>query len=856
MEKYVCIHGHFYQPPRENPWLEAIELQDSAYPYHDWNQRITAECYAPNGASRILDTGNRIRQIVNNYSRISFNCGPTLLAWMEQDCPDVYRAILAADEESQRRYSGHGSAMAQAYNHMILPLANVRDKRTQVRWGIHDFEKRFRRKPEGLWLPETAVDIETLDILAEMGTRFTVLSPYQASRVRPLGGHAWKDVGGGLIDPSMAYRIRLPSLRSMTLFFYDGPISKAVAFEDLLARGENLAQRLCEAFSDSRTWPQLVHIATDGETYGHHRSHGDMALAYALHHIETNNLARLTNYGEFLERHPPTQEVQIIENSSWSCVHGVERWRENCGCNSGGHSGWNQEWRAPLRNALDWVRDKLAVRFEEEGCVLLRDPWKARDAYIEVILDRLPDNVDRFLETHANRELKPAERIRALQLLELQRHAMLMYTSCGWFFDELSGIETVQVIQYAGRALQLGQELFGDGLEEGFLNLLERAKSNLPENRDGRLIFDKFVKPAMVNLEKVGAHYAISSLFEDYPAQSRIYSYEVEREDFQRAQEGKAHLALGRAKITSRITGESSTLSFGVLHLGDQNVSGGVREYRGTEAYGELVTEVQEIFHRGEITELVRAVDRNFGSGIYSLRLLFRDEQRRIMGLILDQALDHAAALYRDFYSQYATLARFVTELGIPLPARFQMAVDFTVHEDLREALSTDEPELRKVQALLEEAGRTGIVLDKVTLEFTFRRTVERAAGGFQADPGDLRLLERFDKAVSLCPHLPFDVNLWGAQNAYYAVRESRIDEYRTRASPTYGDTQGWLRTIQADLRTARNAYDAAREIRIEEYRAKASHGDAGALHWLYTMDSLGSKLGFYIEPSVQEAAK
>ena len=807
MERYICIHGHFYQPPRENPWLEAIELQDSAYPYHDWNQRITAECYAPNGASRILNGDSRIREIVNNYSKISFNFGPTLLAWLEQECAEVYRTVLEADEESRRRFSGHGSAMAQAYNHMILPLANSRDRRTQVLWGIRDFEHRFRRRPKGLWLPETAVDLETLDILAQAGIKFTVLSPYQASMARPVESRGWKDVSGGRIDPSTVYRIRLRSGRSLAVFFYDGQISKAVAFEDLLARGENLAQRLCGAFSDGRDWPQLVHIATDGETYGHHRRHADMALAYALHHLETNNLARLTNYSAFLEKHPPTHEVQIFENSSWSCVHGIERWRTNCGCNSGAHAGWHQNWRAPLRQALDWLRDRLAERFEGAGGGVFRDPWRARDAYIEVILDRSPETVSRFLKTHTTRVLDAAERVRALKLLELQRHAMLMYTSCGWFFDELSGIETVQVIQYAARALQLGLEVFDDGLEEGFLSLLEQAKSNLPEHRDGRLIYEKFVKPAIVNLEKVGAHYAISSLFEEYPSRNRIYSYEVDREDFQKVQEGKAYLVLGRARVTSRITEESTMLSFGALHLGDQNVSGGVREYRGAKAYAALVAEVRETFHSGEIPELVRAVDRSFDSGTYSLRKLFRDEQRKIVDLILDRALGDAASLYRNFYAQYSTLARFISDLGIPLPARFQMAVDFTLHEDLLTVLSADEPHASRVQALLEQVNRTGILLDNVTLEFAFRKTVERAAEAFKRNPGERHLLERFDKVVSLCSLLPFQVNLWAAQNAYHAVRATRFDEF-----------------------------------------SKAPLGIAA-------MDTLGVKLGFQIEPRTSEAA-
>src|SRR5919202_166538 len=365
MHHYICIHGHFYQPPRENPWLEAIELQDSAAPYHDWNARITAECYAPNAAARILDGQGRIAAIVNNYARISFNIGPTLLAWLEAQAPDTYHAMLAADRESQTRFAGHGSAIAQAYNHLIMPLATRRDKATQVIWGIQDFVHRFGRQPEGMWLPETAVDLETLELLTAHGIRFTILSPYQALRVRRIdevageGVAPWIDVTGGRIDPSMPYIVRQPSGRAIAIFFYDAPIARAVAFEGVLARGDALADRLLGAFSAARPHPQLVHIATDGESYGHHHPHGDMALAYALAAIERQGRARLTNYGEFLALHPPAYEVAIAENTSWSCFHGIERWRHDCGCNSGGQRGWHQAWRGPLRSALDWLRDAI-----------------------------------------------------------------------------------------------------------------------------------------------------------------------------------------------------------------------------------------------------------------------------------------------------------------------------------------------------------------------------------------------------------------------------------------------------------------------------------------------------------------
>ncbi|MGE0407321.1 MAG: DUF3536 domain-containing protein, partial [Candidatus Korobacteraceae bacterium] len=509
MDRYLCIHCHFYQPPRENPWLEEVELQDSAYPYHDWNERITAECYAPNSASRILGGSGRISKIVNNYSRISFNFGPTLLSWMERHARETYERILEADVLSQQHFSGHGSAVAQAYNHMILPLANRRDKHTQIFWGIRDFRHRFQRDPEGMWLPETAVDMETLDVMAEQGIRFTILAPHQAKQVRARHTRQpWRSVEGGNIDPTRPYLVQTRAGRKIAVFFYDGPFSRAVAVDKRLSRGENCALRLISGFDNERNWAQLMHIATDGETYGHHHAHGDMALAYALEYVESRNLAQITNYGEFLEKFPPVMEAEIIDRTAWSCAHGVGRWESDCGCNSGGSPGWSQKWRAPLREALDWLRDDLTPQYQKSARQLLKHPLKARDAYISVVLDRSPENVDRYLAEHALRPLNPEEQVRALRLLEMQRYLMLMYTSCGWFFDELTGIETVQVMQYAGRALQLGQELFGDHREQEFLGRLSQAVSNLPELGNGAEVYARFVKPAMVNLLGVMAHYA------------------------------------------------------------------------------------------------------------------------------------------------------------------------------------------------------------------------------------------------------------------------------------------------------------------------------------------------------------
>jgi alpha-amylase/alpha-mannosidase (GH57 family) len=529
MNRFVCIHGHFYQPPRDNPWLDAIEPEASARPYHDWNERITAECYAPNAASRILDGEGWIAAVVNNYARISFNFGPTLLAWMQAAAPAVYAAVIAADRASRERFAGHGSALAQAYNHMILPLANRRDKQTQIVWGLGDFEQRFGRPAAGLWLPETAVDLASLDLMAANGVRFTVLEPHQARRVRalppPAGGagsaggqsaaptgtevegRAWRDVSGGRIDTTLPYRVRLPSGRSIAVFFYDGPIARGVAFERLLASGEGFAGRLLAAFDHcgaagaaagaAGAAGRLVHIASDGETYGHHHRHGEMALAYALQKIEESGYARLTNYGEFLAGQPPLDEVEIVENSSWSCVHGIDRWREDCGCRIGGGAGWNQAWRAPLRQALDELRDELAPLYEQAAGELFGDPWQARDDYIALVLDRSPEAMDAFFESHAAGATPDGDRrARGLALLEMQRHAMLMFTSCGWFFDDLAGIEPVQVMRYAGRAAQLADELCGSRCEGELRRRLAWARSNDPAAGNGRDLYDARVRPA------------------------------------------------------------------------------------------------------------------------------------------------------------------------------------------------------------------------------------------------------------------------------------------------------------------------------------------------------------------------
>ena len=791
--RYVCVHGHFYQPPRENPSLEEIELQDSAYPYHDWNERITADCYAPNTTSRILDNEQRITRMVNNYSTISFNVGPTLLSWMEVHAAKTYSAILEADKISAQKFGGHGSAIAQAYNHMIMPLANRRDKVTQVKWGIADFQRRFQRAPEGMWLPETAVDIETLDIMAEQGLKFTILAPRQASRVRRFGSRSWKDISGDRVDPSRAYLVRLPSRRTINVFFYDGPISRAVAFEGLLNDGKVFANRLISGFSDTRDWPQLSHIATDGESYGHHHHYGEMALTAALDQIETNKLAELTDYGQFLERHPANHFVEIFPNTSWSCIHGIERWRSNCGCNSGGHPEWNQEWRAPLRAALDWLRDALAPVFESKAAALLKDPWRARDEYIRVILDRSDKSLAAYFGDHATHELNDDEKVAALKLLEMQRHAQLMYTSCGWFFDELSGIETVQVIQYARRAVRLGEQLNGGNLEAQFVEKLRDAKSNVAEHQDGAHIYEKWVMPAIADIPQVAAHYAISSLFESYTDRTGIYCYDVQREAFQSQTEGKMRLATGRARVSSRITREADTLDFGVLHMGDHNITCGIREASQDKDPRATSQQLFAAFGRADAPAVIRLLDEDFDDKLYSLRSLFRDEQRKILGLILrDTELD-AAAAHRGIYQPHAQLMRFLIDLGVPVPKSFQTAAEITLNDQLLQALRNATLDRELVLNLLKEAASVRVALDVPTLEYAMRKKVEQAAAAFAAEPSKIEVVKQLRGLLEFLDKLPFPVVIWEAQNLAYPALLAAQQKWRSEQEKGNAEAKTWL---------------------------------------------------------------
>jgi alpha-amylase/alpha-mannosidase (GH57 family) len=800
MSRFVCIHGHFYQPPRENPWLEEVETEDSAYPYHDWNERITAECYAPNAASRILDSNRKIIDIANNYAKISFNFGPTLLTWLEQNNREVYRAILEADKESIKRFSGHGSAIAQVYNHIIMPLANSRDKRTQVIWGIKDFISRFGREPEGMWLPETAVDIETLEILAEHKIKFTILSPKQASRMKLVDDVQWTDVSRGSIDTSLPYLCRLPSGESIAIFFYDEGISQEIAFSNLLENGEVFANRMIRYFSQYQKQTGLLTIASDGETYGHHHRFGDMALAYALYLIESKNLARITIYGEYLYNNPLTHEVEIIENTSWSCTHGVERWRDDCGCCTPGsivqmtvsnpfvHSTIRdvsptkkscalvsrQKWRSPLRLAMDWLRQILDSLFDDRMSTFVTDPWQARDDYIDIILDRSPRNIELFFAKHTTRILSDNEKVEVLKLLEIQRNAMLMYTSCGWFFDDISGIESVQVLRYACRAMQLVREVAGIDPEPDFILNLKKAPSNVSEYKDGAQVYRNFVQTSVVDLSRVGFHYALSSLIEDSPEKIRIKNYTLKNVEYNKTESGELKLAIGKVFLYSDITWEENTLMFAVLHLGNHNFMGGAKEFSDDQIYFAMRDGLLDGFSKSDIPRMILNLEDNYGSRFYSLWDLFRDGQRKVLYSILNSTLADMESSFRHIYNQFFPLLHAMKEMQIPPPKVLEDPVWYIINLDLKKVLSDSDPDPRRLGVLVDEMTRGKFEPDTENLNFTASNAITNLMTRLYDDPDNLILMEKIAVVFRVLSPLSLNYNLWESQNDYFHIGKKK----------------------------------------------------------------------------------
>jgi len=763
----IVIHGHFYQPPRENPWLEAVEVQDSAAPFHDWNDRVTAECYAPNTAARRVDHEDRILDIVNNFEKISFNVGPTLMAWLERHASGVYARIIDADRRSVEARGGHGNAIAQVYNHMILPLGSRRDKVTQVRWGMEDFRRRFGREPEGMWLPETAVDTESLETLAEAGIRFTILAPHQAARVRPIGADAWESVDAG-IDPSRAYLWRGPRGLSLALFFYDGPISRAIAFEDALTRGETLVARLLGGFSDARDWPQLVHCATDGESYGHHHKFGEMALAAAIAQLEAAGSAELTNYGAFLVAHPPAHEVEIREDTSWSCGHGVERWRADCGC--GIDSRRRRGWRAPLRDTLDWLRGEIDALFETRAGGWLKDPWQARDSYIDVVLDRTPEHVASWLGAHARVPLDDAGRLEVARLMEMQRQRLLMYTSCGWFFDELAGLEPVQNLKYAALALRYFRQLGGGALESELIRRLSAAPGD-DRFPDGGDVYRRVVRPAVVDRDRVVAHYAITGLVEAHEDDTHVFAYRVQRRDETAEAYGDTQVRIGHVRVTFETTGEGGEAVYAVVHFGGHDVSCGVEPFDDV-AYQRMKSDLLRRYERHSMADMVRGLDEHFPRESFSLRHLFLDERRRLLGRVIRALLVRHEEAYRRIWEESRQLVHYLREVDAPIPEVLRLTARHVLEERIGlelPALATQGTISPRVFEFADEAHALGLILDLAFAEPPMRQAVQRALRRVDEDVSPESVaaaLELIEGAGRVGIHF----GRWAAQNEVFGL--------------------------------------------------------------------------------------
>lgn len=783
-EVFLTIHGHFYQPPRENPWLEAIELQDSALPFHDWNERINKECYNPNSVSKIVDSRNRILDMVNNYEHISYNFGPTLLSWMEKFAPLTYERIIKADIESISEHNGHGNAIAQVYNHMIMPLANEHDKDTQIKWGIKDFEYRFGRKPEGMWLAETAVDDDTLRLLEENGIKFTILSPYQALKIRKEGDKDWQDVSWGNVDPARSYRYYIKSApgKYIDLFFYDGAISRSVAFDELLKDGNKFIKRLKEGVSDLRNYPQLVNIATDGESYGHHTKFGDMALAYVLQIKAKDEGFTITNYAEYLDKYRSNYEADIKQASSWSCFHGVGRWKEDCGCSTGGHPGWNQKWRKPLRDALDYLRDELIKVFEQEGPKYFnKDVWEVRNNYIAVILDRSSLIVSKFQQENFKKDLSDTEKVRAMELLEIQRQAMLMYTSCGWFFSEISGIETVQIMKYAARAMQLAANFSKNDYEKRFLEILSEAKSNIAEYCTGKDIFERFVKPSIVTMKQVASLWAISSLYQDFDDEENVYCYKVIRHDYQKVEKGNSSFVTGCIEVQSRITQQKSNLIFALMQYADGDFHCAIKEYSEDIEFNTMKNTLIKKFLLDSITEIIRALDEYFGKEYFTLKDIFIEERRKILQILLKDKLDKFARTYEEMYDEGKSSIYHMQNLGLTIPDEFKISAGYALSRKFNDLIIhsggfVDPTITQQAVDINYESKRMGIKLDKAPSNKIFAKKINqnlnRLTYGLEVQQAEV-IMELFDYIEKL----ELEVDIAEAQNIYFTKIYSHINE-------------------------------------------------------------------------------
>jgi alpha-amylase/alpha-mannosidase (GH57 family) len=805
--KYLCIHGHFYQPPRENPWIDFVQYQRSAEPYHDWNERITRECYGPNSRSRLHGKDGRIERLVNNYEYMSFNFGPTLLTWMEKNSPWIYQQILEADKISRKRYDGHGNAIAQVYNHMIMPLATKRDKITQIRWGMTDFRHRFDRDPEGMWLAETAVDMETLELLAREGIKFTILSPDQAKSIRPImkvkdkysfskktsdkdNSETWKDVSGGRIDTTRPYRVLFDETGDLSIdvFFYNGPLSRAIAYEKILSSGENLLKRIEDAYSGANDRPELINLATDGESYGHHFKFGEMALTWVFDSIDRDEIINLINYGHYLDLFPPEMEVRIFENSSWSCSHGIERWRSDCGCSVSRNPEWNQAWRTPLREGLDWLSAQLSDIYEKQTKAYLNDCWKARDDYINILID--PEGDEKEFQEYLIKSIGTSDKIKLYSLLESQRMAMFMFTSCGWFFDDISGLEVRQILMYASRAIELCNEWTDTDLERGLLKYLETALSNVPRYINGANIYKECVSPSRMTPSYITAHFAISRLEEGIPMEPWLQdmSFSVNEK---RIKEGETQILVGKVRIREKQNGRERNHVYIAVRTNGRGLNCLVGVDNGNDIQ-KLEEDIRQCLSAGASEKCLDLFSLNF-PGLISFKLedLITDTKKwliislaRKLGYRVKASIGFHNSIIDDFTE---LLKRSKIEIPLNLIGLFKILVT----DSLSLVLGDDKDSLadfRTIREMIELFG-TGSYsyssVDKIPSEVIrdlFRqadiRQLIQSYMKFQIKslngPNRSIHLKNIKGLIDLINDIQIEIDLWEFQNLYYDINLNR----------------------------------------------------------------------------------
>jgi len=786
----LVIHGHFYQPPRENPWTDHIEHQPGAHPFPNWNERITSECYRPNAFARIVDNYGRVERIVNNYTLINFNFGPTLLAWLARFHPATYARILEADRLSVGSRGGHGNAIAQGYHHAILPLCNERDRRTEIRWGLADFRRRFGREAESLWLPETACNDATLGALIDENLKYAILSPFQAERVRPAGSETWLSVIDGQLDTTVPYRYLHPdgSGRSLAIFFYDGGLAKDIAFDGALASSHMLLERFerkARASGGAGTGGHVVHVATDGESYGHHFKFGDRCLAYGLEVEAAARGLRVTNYGQFLVENEPQWEVEIKggidgEGTAWSCAHGVGRWSRDCSCHASAPEGWNQKWRAPLRDALNYVRDVAARVYAEQGGELFRDPWGARDDYVELLVE--PDRARRaeFLARHAGGPLSEADERRALTLLELQRSSLLMFTSCGWFFNDISGIETVQVLKYAARAMDFMAELRVTMPRQGVLERLAEAESNTGKHGNGADIFRELVERVRVAPARIAASLAISSLVDKSAQDGEIAGHAFRLTDFRQEQHGRLALATGRIVLETFATGKRLDFAVAAMHVGDVDFYCVLKEYPGDHVFRAAAENLWSQFRTGSVPTLLRLMQEEFGPSDFGLEHLLPEGRRRIYEIVFGRMVGRFSRQYEYLYEENRRNIEMLQQAGFHLPEELRAAAEFTINRRLEREMQkfeqhNDPAAFREALKIAGEVTRLGYRLDRTSMRRRIEKLIVTTVGAAVGDPGT-ETREAALALINLAGELNLHANLEHAQEIVYeALRDARV---------------------------------------------------------------------------------